>query len=123
MLRLTHYEWWKDPKWRPQPQEDADGVLADGEVIRVPLTIMDETQRKAADILKREFSDDCQARHALDQAYEDHDRRKSEAWRNPPPLPLQTDASKPIPALQQPTDQMDARGQYLHRLQNAWRTP
>ena len=27
MLRLTDYEWWKDPKWLPQPQEDANGVL------------------------------------------------------------------------------------------------
>ena len=84
---------------------------------------MDDTQRKAADILKREFSDDCLARQALDQAYEDHDRRKSEAWRNPPLLPLRTDRSKPNTASNEPRVQMNAREEYLYHLQNAWRAP
>ena len=128
MLRLTDYEWWKDPKWLPQADaaDDDDGVIKDGESVRVPIKLMDSAtpeQRKALDALHEDA-----ARKTLDAAYDDYDKRIQNAWRNPPQLP----GTKLTPGLHQqqrdviaPTGDARerAREDYIRRLTNAWRTP
>jgi hypothetical protein len=125
---------------RDLEDEDDDRVVADGEVVRVPLHLMDARQVA----VYRHFHPDNHRPHfvtsndaaALDArreakaAYDEMCKRATEAWR----APLRTDAGQPdlgsrlqeVRARNEPDDveklRERTRAQYLDTLQNAWRT-
>jgi hypothetical protein len=124
---------------RDLEDEDDDRVVADGEVVRVPLHLMDARQVA----VYRHFHPDNHRPHfvtsndaaALDArreakaAYDEMCKRATEAWR----APLRTDAGQPdlgsrlqeVRARNEPDDveklRERTRAQYLDTLQNAWR--
>jgi hypothetical protein len=138
MLRITDYEWWNDPKWRPpQIEIDEEGVLNDGESIRVPLMLTDSTARpthaNSIQILdrfgsvRREIVPDP-AQQRVEAAYDAYEKRLTEAWRHPEDKARKLiDAAhgkvkaKPTPAPTTATDVETARLAYIARLTNAWR--
>ncbi len=80
--------------------EDEDRVARDGEVMRVPIILMDSTQQAVAN--------DAPAA----DPYELYDRRVSTAWRRPPAPARQ-------PAV--PSAAADAYAAYDARITSAWR--
>jgi hypothetical protein len=129
---------------RDLEDEDDDRVVADGEVVRVPLHLMDARQVA----VYRHFHPDNHRPHfvtsndaaALDArreakaAYDEMCKRATEAWRTPVRDAAEPDASTELPKrhLGSEPDEDDAaraekirertRAEYLDQLQNAWRT-
>jgi hypothetical protein len=129
MLRITDYEWWNDPKWHPSPQTetDDDGIVKDGQIVRVPLIMMDgDPRRKALDALRADA-----AQRSVDEAYDNYEKRITAAWRNAPSLPRaasdgrqQRDVAHPPPISSNSEDARErAYREYAERICNAWRSP
>jgi hypothetical protein len=119
-------------------RHDDDGVLRDGQSLRVPMTMMDgldpiqrsvrdaSTHRpgfRAADHRPgfRTLTDTGAADHAREQAYIDADRALCDAWRTPPPVGLTRRDDAPPTGEHFETALADAHRDYHHDLVNAWR--
>lgn len=100
------------------PDDDEDEVLADGQSIRVPLMAMDAIQRTVADNARTVFGDNLpDAADAIARSYEERDAWLSDAWR----MPRVPATASPAP-ISSGDAVADARAQYIHRLENAWRS-
>jgi hypothetical protein len=129
MLRITDYEWWRDPRWEApsQSDDDDDGGCKDGEIVRRPLLLMDgmaPIQRKAAEVLR-----DDAAERRLEDAYAAYQKSVSEAWRlGPPQFPATTEheqrelAQPKRVAVSHPPQTVEQAYQAYHeRVTSAWR--
>lgn len=93
--------------------EDDDGIMKDGEVLRVPVTLTDGAPR----FFMQDSAADSARRERLLDAYEARDARLTSAWKDAPPV---VQPAK-IPA--QPGDRVAAYEARDARLVAAWRHP
>lgn len=127
-------------------EPEADGILKDGQTIRVSMTIMDAAvQQELADKFSPFVADHHRPNSAIltdEQKKAAHerqvasDKRLSEAWRNPAHLIVAQDLSVTPPEVLKPIAfgsgesvaaldalQADNQAKYNARIENAWRNP
>ena len=117
-------------------EDDDETIIRDGESVYVPMVLMDEMQRKARDVLRREtspqarvvdafgrpagfargycFDTDPTAAAAREQAQHEYEDRLTSAWRG---------THAPQQAARVSGSSEEAHKAYEDWLTNAWRTP
>lgn len=128
-------------------EPEKDGVLKDGQSIRVRMTVMDaEVAAALADKFVGDHSSnrphaamlsDAQKAAAIER-HTAADKKLSEAWRNPTPLYIPTidqvngeailEVHRRVPSSDMTADALDAlqadnQRRYNARIENAWRNP
>lgn len=113
-------------------EPEADGVLKDGQMLRVRVNLMDELQLSVMANSHSAVLTDAQ-KVAADERHALADKRLSEAWRNPPSSPHlghQQPVASAAPAKAEVVDvgQLDAlqqtlQARYNARIEAAWKSP